>query len=93
MLYGSGAMRALGITSRMGCDLLWAPRYAPELGDTDAIGWSRDRVALWQYTDGHSNQTSYPHSVPGIGPCDLSVFLGGGAAGLRKRLLWYGPAR
>jgi GH25 family lysozyme M1 (1,4-beta-N-acetylmuramidase) len=82
MLYGLGAMRDLGIRDRMGCAYLWAPHYWRALEDdrlrlTD-IGWSCDALRFWQYTDGQVNLTRYPHEVPGIGPCDTSVFTGGG---------------
>lgn len=76
MLYGRNAMRALGITDRMGCAYLWAPRYNQVLGSTSDIGWPTELVKLWQYTDGKANFTKYPDTAPGIGSTDTSTFLG-----------------
>lgn len=77
MLYGRGAMDELAITDRMGCDYLWAPQYNHVLVSTDAIGWPKELVPLWQYTDGRANFTPHPASCPGIGNCDLNVFIAG----------------
>lgn len=82
MLYGRGAMRDLGITSRMGCDYIWAPRYNSVLEDQkfklSDIGWSKDALMFWQYTDGVDNYTKWPKSAPGLGDSDLSAFQAGG---------------
>lgn len=89
MLHGREAMQELALTSRMGCDYLWAPRYLPALEDrrfsVTAIGWRKNNLMLWQYTDGASNFTAYPGRVPGIGACGISVFAGAarGLHGLR----------
>ncbi len=78
ILYGRGAMRDLGITDHMNCDYLWAPQYNYRLdpSKTEQIGWESPDVKLWQYTDGKADYTSMPTSAPGIGPTDLSQFLG-----------------
>lgn len=76
MLYGRVAMRDLGITDRMGCDYLWAPRYNQVLGSTSDIGWPTELVKLWQYTDGKANFTQDPATAPGVGCTDTSTFLG-----------------
>lgn len=76
LLYGRGAMRDLGITSRMGFDHLWAPQYNYKLDSTDNIGWPSELVKLWQYSDGKTEFTKDPNWAPGIGPCDMSKFLG-----------------
>lgn len=76
LLYGRDAMRALGITSRMGFDHLWAPQYNHQLDSTEPIGWPRELVKLWQYSDGKTEFTKDPSWAPGIGPCDMNKFLG-----------------
>lgn len=76
ILYGRGAMRDLGITSQMSFDFLWAPQYNYKLDPTDRIGWPAAQVKLWQYTDGTASYAKLPIAAPGIGPCDLSKFLG-----------------
>jgi hypothetical protein len=74
VLYGRGAMRDLGITSRMGCDFLWNPSYTSSMRSAEACGWPSERVAFWQYTDGQVNKTQYPTSIEGFGAVDASVF-------------------
>lgn len=32
-----------------------------------------DPLSAWQYTNGESNGTDWPSSIPGIGPCDVSA--------------------
>ena len=91
MLYGRNAMRELNIKDRMGCDYLWAPRYNSVLEDhkfaLEDIGWSRDQLKFWQYTDGEHNFTEYPASVPGIGPSDGNAFEGGTLEDMRAFLV------
>lgn len=87
ILYGGSGLRDLGIRDRMGCDYLWYPHYRAQIDRTDDIGWSRDQVVLWQYTNGEVNSTSYPQQVPGLGPTDLSVYLGDPAE-FPEKLLW-----
>jgi GH25 family lysozyme M1 (1,4-beta-N-acetylmuramidase) len=79
-LYGRAFLRAKGIRSRMGCDLLWAPRYngtqlvKANLGPVTDFGWDDASLKFWQFTNGVSGPV--PHEVPGIGPCDISWFFG-----------------
>jgi len=49
---------------------LWLAQYGSKA--VLPPGW--DKYTLWQYTDG--NVGPNPHSVPGIGPCDRSIFDG-----------------
>jgi hypothetical protein len=87
MLYGRGAMRDLGIVSRMGAARLWNPGYTRSMPATTSIGWPAELVALWQYTDGRTNLTPYPATVPGFGAVDGSVFLGGDVDDLAAQLV------
>lgn len=95
ILYGRGAMRDKGITSRMGCKWLWDPQYGPKLS-VDAIervGWTLDDTPLWQYTDGDVGATKtlrgaeLPQLIPGFGRVDASVFIGGNISDLRRKLI------
>lgn len=77
MLYGRGAMRDLGIKTKMGCSKVWNPSYTERMSTNGLDGtWKRDEVLLWQYTDGKVNRTTFPTECPGFGPMDNSVFLG-----------------
>jgi hypothetical protein len=87
LLYGRGAMRDLRITSRMGAARLWNPAYTRTMPTTASIGWPAELVALWQYTDGATNLTPHPRTVPGFGACDASVFLGGDVEDLAAQLV------
>ncbi len=71
--YGRSMLRDLGITSSMGCDFAWVPRYNDELGPTDDIGFPEPH--MWQYSDGEFNFTSFPNAAPGMGPGDMNVLL------------------
>jgi len=77
ILYGRGAMRDLGIRSRMGASYLWNPSYTGSMRPCDSIGWPSSLVPLWQYTDGITNLSSHPTEVAGFGAVDASVFRGG----------------
>jgi hypothetical protein len=40
--------------------------------------WNLEDVVLWQYSgDGTGFVANLPHSVPGFGACDISVFVKG----------------
>jgi hypothetical protein len=93
MLYGRGAMRDLRIESRMGAARLWNPGYTRSMPATTSVGWPAELVPLWQYTDGRTNLTSYPATVPGFGAVDASAFLGGDVADLAAQLVRPAPAR
>jgi lysozyme len=46
------------------------PQYGPaEINPA----YATDPLSAWQYTNGTINGTDWPASVPGIGPCDISV--------------------
>jgi hypothetical protein len=71
-------MRDLGITDRMGCDLVWNPAYTDTMVRSGLDAWELEDVVLWQYCgDGTAFIASLPHSIPGFGACDISVFVKG----------------
>jgi len=78
ILYGRGAMRDLEIRDRMGCDRVWNPAYTDTMVRHGLEAWSLEEIVLWQYCgDGTAAIDSLPHSVPGFGACDISVFIAG----------------
>lgn len=85
ILYGRGAMRDLGITSKMGAKWLWNPSYTAVMkaSTITRIGWSVSEVCMWQYTDGDyctaktTTGKPLPKTIPGFGSEDTSVYLGG----------------
>jgi GH25 family lysozyme M1 (1,4-beta-N-acetylmuramidase) len=79
ILYGRGAMRDLGITSKMGCARVWTPNYGPTMTRRGLEAWSLDDIAMWQYTDGNSpGPANLPVRIPGFsGALDLSVVIAG----------------
>ena len=78
MLYGRGAMRDLGINDRMGCSRVWNPAYTATMVRHGLEAWDLEDIVLWQYCgDGSAAIASLPHSVPGFGACDISVFVKG----------------
>jgi len=80
MLYGRGAMRDRGITSHMGCDLVWNPSYTAKMVTNGLQTWPLEDIALWQYCgDNTSALSGYPHSVPGFAKVDISVYVHGAA--------------
>lgn len=86
MVYGRGAMRDLGLTSRFGADYLWNPAYTSQMVSAAGQGWPDDRVVLWQYTDGTVNHTAYPREVSGLGPVDTSALCVADLATLRMHV-------
>ncbi len=78
LLYAGSYTRALGITSRMGCGLLWFPEWTGTLDQRllVAMGWDLNSTLLWQIVGDGSNTAppGYPHVTP-IGPLDLSVMV------------------
>jgi hypothetical protein len=80
MLYGRGAMRDLGITDHMGCDVVWNPAYTNPMVRNGLQSWDLDDIVLWQYCgDGTAAFPKLPHSVPGFGhgKVDISVYIQG----------------
>ena len=76
----------VGVTSRMGCDLLILPRYTADLPPTiyQRIGWQLATPAAfpsllaWQLDgDGQELVPGYPKNTP-MGPCDYSALVIGG---------------
>lgn len=96
MLYGNGAMRDRGITSRMGCEWLWCPRYTAELPRStyERSGWTQEQLVMWQFGGGGETALAgYPSEPPGFGPCDVSVLVKpDGLAWLRGHLWPERPA-
>jgi GH25 family lysozyme M1 (1,4-beta-N-acetylmuramidase) len=95
ILYAGAWLAELGITSRMGCSLIWYPAYVPTLDRHvyERIGWDEESLFAWQYAGGFvdgkptARLAGYPATSP-LGPVDLSVLtLPGGLARLRS-LLW-----
>ena len=80
MLYGRGAMRDLGITEKMGCDVAWNPSYTQQMVRHGLEAFQLDEIVLWQYCgDNTSYLANYPHTVPGFNKIDISVFIKGAA--------------
>ena len=99
ILYGRGAMRDLGIATKMGCDYVWNPGYTATMPMNGLSAWSPSDIVLWQYsgTDGKGNvsgstQHGLPLTIPNFGTgVDMSVYLEGGEVGtslaaMRRRL-------
>lgn len=78
MLYGRGAMRDLGIDSKMGCDVVWNPAYTSTMVRHGLEAWELDDIVLWQYCgDGTAAFDKLPHEVPNFGKVDISVYIDG----------------
>lgn len=71
ILYAGWWLRSIGIRSRMGCEWLWYASYTPKLSTSTygAIGWSADRLILWQY-DGSGDSNGHLHGYPTRAPID-----------------------
>jgi GH25 family lysozyme M1 (1,4-beta-N-acetylmuramidase) len=54
--------------------LLGYPIWLAQYGPTPVVPAGWDRWTFWQFTDGSLGPE--PHSVPGLGPCDISRFNG-----------------
>lgn len=95
MLYGNGAMRDKGITSRMECDWLWFPRYTTTLPEEKYLkeGWTLDRLVMWQfYGDGSEELKNYPKVSPMGRQGDISVMvMDGGIEKMRSLLFAENP--
>jgi hypothetical protein len=80
-LYGRGAMRELGINSKMGCDVVWNPAYTAIMVTNGLFpAWTLDDIALWQYCgDGDAAFAKLPHTIAGFGDgkVDISVHIDG----------------
>src|SRR5215813_410804 len=69
---GNTAKEALGdsVSEFFGSRRLWLCQY----GSAPTCQESWDKPWLWQFTDGISGPT--PHSIDGIGPCDINSYDG-----------------
>ena len=91
LLYGRGAMRDLGIRSKMGCVGVWNPGYTAEMPMAGLEAWTLDDVVMWQYAGDGSGDASR-HMLPLKSPIggDCSVYVQGREkptwSGLRRRL-------
>jgi glycosyl hydrolase family 25 len=65
---GSHARSQGGQLPRMAFHMV--PQYGPAQLDPD---YETDPTSAWQYTNGETNGTDWPSSVPGIGKCDMSA--------------------
>jgi GH25 family lysozyme M1 (1,4-beta-N-acetylmuramidase) len=79
ILYGRGAMRDLGITSKMGCSRVITPNYGDSMETNGLQAWSLGDIAAWQFTDGvRSGPSKYPTRPSGFaGAVDTSVIIAG----------------
>lgn len=90
MLYGGSWLRELGIRDRMGCQLLWVPRYTATLPATTytSLGFDLSNTWGWQYTDGTTCKlANYPCTTP-IGKLDISTVIIDGGASYEACLTW-----
>lgn len=84
MLYGGSALRALGISSRMGCRWLWTAHYTASLPQSviTQMGWDEASLWGWQYQgtgkDNIGRLDGYPTAIDGFAKdaeVDLSVMV------------------
>jgi lysozyme len=92
MLYGRGAMRDLGISDRMGCDVVWNPSYTARMVRNGLQAWNLEDIVLWQYCgDNFAAYHELPNTVDGFRKVDISVFINGAERptlqDVRERLL------
>ncbi len=77
LLYAGSYTRDLGITSRMGCCLLWYPQWSSSLNwaTVQRMGWDMKTTLLWQCAgDSTASVPGYPTVTP-IGPEDFSIMV------------------
>ncbi len=78
VLYAGSYTRDLGITSRMGCCLLWYPQWNSSLNwsTVQRMGWDMNSTLLWQVagTSAPATVPGYPTTTP-IGMQDFSVMV------------------
>lgn len=93
-LYAGSWLRAMRVTSRMGCRWLTYPAYTSSLMQEwyETIGWDRDSLIWWQFAgvdrDGvHCELAGYPRTTP-IGDADINVLTLPGGASRLLSLLW-----
>ena len=78
VVYATGAMRDLGIRSKMGCVGVWNPGYTAEMPMAGLEAWTLDDVVMWQYAGDGSGDASR-HMLPLKSPIggDCSVYVQG----------------
>ena len=77
VLYAGSYTRDLGISSRMGCSLLWYPQWSSTLNwsTVRSMGFDMNTTLLWQVTgDAPASVPGYPRVTP-IGAEDFSVMV------------------
>lgn len=78
VLYAGSYTRDLGISSRMGCCLLWYPQWSSTLNwaTVRSMGFDMDSTLLWQMagSDAPATVPGYPSTTP-IGRQDFSVLV------------------
>ena len=73
-------MRDKSINSKMGCDLVWNPSYTKTMVRNGLEAWSLEDIVLWQYCgdgDAAIDPEKLPHTIPGFGDIDISVYIQG----------------
>lgn len=77
LLYAGSYTRDLGITSWMGCCLLWYPQWSSSLSwsTVASMGWDMSTTLLWQVTgNAPASVPGYPTQTP-IGLQDFSILV------------------
>lgn len=77
VLYAGSYTRGLGISSRMGCCLLWYPQWSSSLNwsTVQSMGFDMGSTLLWQVTgNAPASVLGYPATTP-IGLQDFSVMV------------------
>lgn len=77
LLYAGSYTRSLGISSRMGCCMLWYPQWSGTLdwSTVARMGFDMRTTLLWQVTgDAPAHVPGYPSTTP-IGDEDFSVMV------------------
>lgn len=95
VLYAGWWLASIGIADRLGCEWLWYASYTRTLPAAvyRRIGWSTDRLLLWQYDGSGTSDgslTGYPTRAPIAHGKDVDInvlTLPGGLTRLRS-LLW-----
>lgn len=77
VLYGNIYLAENGVTSQMGCQMLWVARYTAALPQDvyQRIGWSVNELFAWQYVGTEPQPvvlSGYPAESP-VGKADISV--------------------
>ena len=91
MLYGGSWLRELRIKDRMGCQLLWTPRYTAKLPATSytALGFDLTSTWGWQYCgDGEAKLPGYPKATPIGAKLDISAVIINGGSSYEACVTW-----